>query len=187
MSNIWITGDHHFCHANAIKYDKRPFSSAEEMNDIMIERHNKFVKKNDIVYSVGDFCFSNNPNNFEDIKSRLNGKWHLVIGNHDHQPKPFLRKHFETIHEIKKIQFNKQKIILSHYPMYVWDCSHYGSYHCHGHEHGNLKDTYDQTGKILDVGVMTNNYFPYNIDTILARMKGKPDNWNEMDNRRRKT
>ena len=185
MSNIFICGDHHFDHKNIMKYDGRPFSSVEEMNETMVERHNEIVKPGDTVYSTGDFCFGG-TRAWEKYRKRLNGQWHLVMGNHDRQSSAFLKGLFAAIHEIKKINHKGQKIILSHYPMYVWDCSHYGSYHCHGHEHGSLKDSYDQTGKILDVGVNTNNYYPYSIDQIFEIMDKKPENWNQMDNRRKK-
>ena len=185
MSNIFISGDHHFSHKNCIKYDGRPFSSKEEMNEVMIERHNEVVGKNDLVYSVGDFCFGG-TNDWKRIKERLNGQWILVIGNHDRQSSHFLKSLFVTVNEIKNIKFGKQTIVLSHYPMYAWEKSHYGSYHCHGHEHGSLKDGYDQTGKILDVGVMNNDYYPYHIEDIMKIMESKPENWNQLDNRRLK-
>ena len=185
MSDIFVCGDHHFSHTNSIKYDGRPFSSVKEMNEIMIERHNEIVGKSDIVYSVGDFCFGG-THEWEKIRKRMNGDWHLVKGNHDRQSGRFLRELFSTIHEIKNLRIGKQTIVLSHYPMYAWEKSHYGSFHCHGHEHGSLKDGFDQTGKILDVGVMNNNYYPYSVDDIIEHMKYKPDNWNQLDNRRLK-
>lgn len=183
MSNIFICGDHHYSHKNCIKFDGRPFSSVEEMDETMIERHNEVVEKSDIVYSVGDFCFGGTEK-WKSIRKRMNGDWHLVKGNHDKQSYKFLRELFSTVQEIKNLRVGKQTIVLSHYPMYTWEKSHYGSFSVHGHEHGSLKDTYDQTGKILDVGVMANNYYPYHVDEIIEHMKTKPDNWNQLDNRR---
>jgi len=185
MSEIFICGDHHFSHKNIMKYDNRPFSSVEEMNDIMIERHNEIVNSKDIVYSTGDFCFGGTKE-WENIRKKLNGQWHLIRGNHDRQSFSFLKSLFCSISEIKNIKIRNQTIVLSHYPMYAWEKSHYGSFHCHGHEHGSLKDSYDMTGKILDVGVNTNSYYPYHIDEIIKIMESKPDNWNMIDNRRLK-
>ena len=42
---VYITGDHHFCHANIIKYCNRPFSSVEEMNEQMTELWKALPKK----------------------------------------------------------------------------------------------------------------------------------------------
>lgn len=183
MSEIFIGSDYHFSHKNILKYDRRPFETVREMNEVMIERHNEVVRPNDRVYCVGDFCFGG-THEWSTIRKRLNGDWHLISGNHDRQSFHFLRSTFSSVHEIIEIKLGKHPIILSHFPLYTWNKSHYGSYHCHGHEHGTLCDTYDQTGKILDVGIMTNNYYPYHTDDILKIMENKPKNWNELDGRR---
>ena len=51
---IFFTSDHHFYHTNIIKYCQRPFQSVEEMNEVMVERWNAVVGKNDTVYYLGD-------------------------------------------------------------------------------------------------------------------------------------
>lgn len=33
---VWFTSDHHFNHANIIKFTDRPYSTVEEMNEAMI-------------------------------------------------------------------------------------------------------------------------------------------------------
>ena len=100
---MFVCGDHHFSHKNIMKYDGRPFSSVEEMNEIMIERHNEIVGKSDLVYSVGDFCFGGTEE-WKKIRRRMNGDWHLVKGNHDRQSRKFLRELFSTVQEIKNLR-----------------------------------------------------------------------------------
>jgi len=57
--NHWFTADFHLGHANIIKYCERPFRNVLEMNRTIIKKHNERVKKDDIVYFLGDFCFRN--------------------------------------------------------------------------------------------------------------------------------
>ena len=49
------TADQHYAHKNCIKYCNRPFSSVEEMDEELINRHNSVVGDNDIVIHVEIF------------------------------------------------------------------------------------------------------------------------------------
>ena len=56
---------------------------------------------------------------------------------------------------------------MSHYSMQVWNKSHHGSIHLFGHSHGSLKGI----GRSMDVGIDTNNLYPYHLDEILYNLK----------------
>jgi calcineurin-like phosphoesterase family protein len=60
-------------------------------------------------------------------------------------------------------------IVLCHYPFAEWDRKHYGSWHLHGHSHGN----YHGQGLIYDVGVDTNNFTPVSLEQITEIMARK--------------
>lgn len=81
-SRTWFTSDTHFWHQNIIKYCNRPWKTAEEMNDGMVERWNSVVGKYDTVFHLGDFSFGNRAK-VESVFNRLNGKINLIMGNHD--------------------------------------------------------------------------------------------------------
>lgn len=78
---IFFTSDLHLNHANVIKYCNRPFSSVEEMNEMLIKNWNEVVGPDDIVYCLGDFTMASKP--VADFTNRLNGTKYLVPGNHD--------------------------------------------------------------------------------------------------------
>ena len=72
-SRVFITSDHHFFHKNILKYEDRPFETVEQMNSSMIKSWNSVVSKNDKVFHLGDFIFSNKEDT-KSIVSKLNGK-----------------------------------------------------------------------------------------------------------------
>lgn len=78
----YFIADTHFNHENIIKYCNRPFKNSKEMNDYIISKWNSVVKKNDIVYHLGDVGFGTTEE-LKEIVRRLNGTKILIRGNHD--------------------------------------------------------------------------------------------------------
>lgn len=82
-------------------------------------------------------------------------------------------------------KFGKQMFCLSHYAHRVWNKSHKGSIMLYGHSHGTLDEMkpefanptwigdnyFIKNYKTMDVGVDTNNLYPYHMDEILEIMK----------------
>jgi calcineurin-like phosphoesterase family protein len=68
---LYFTSDHHFWHANIIRYCNRPFATIEEMNESMIMAWNEVVSPNDDVYYLGDFSLA--LRSIELYTTRLNG------------------------------------------------------------------------------------------------------------------
>ena len=77
----WFTSDHHFGHANIIKYSERPFNSVAHMNAAMVGAWNGVVAVDDTVYYLGDFAMQ--PHLVSEILPQLNGTKILIAGNHD--------------------------------------------------------------------------------------------------------
>jgi len=176
MSNIFFTSDLHFGHEGILKHSSssRPFSSVEKMDNKLIDNWNSEVSKNDTIYVIGDFCFKNKEYS-EKILNRLKGKIHLILGNHDTKVPTHKFESLSTIKEIKipdlDARHGQQYIVLCHYAMRVWNKSHYGTWHLYGHSHGTLKDNPNSLS--IDVGVDTNNLFPYSYEEIKEKMKCK--------------
>lgn len=81
MPTIWYSSDHHFWHANVIRYCNRPFNSVVEMNEALVAKWNAAVKPEDTVYYLGDFSLA--FRSVELYTRRLNGEKILIAGNHD--------------------------------------------------------------------------------------------------------
>ena len=82
MTEMWFTADTHFSHAAVMGHGNRPWASVEEMNEGLVEAWNAAVGPRDTVWHLGDVAF------LSDLcvagwLSRLNGRIHLLIGNHD--------------------------------------------------------------------------------------------------------
>lgn len=165
--DIWFCGDTHFGHQAILKHCNRPFSSVEEMDEILIQNINKLVKPHDTLYHLGDWAFR--ASDYKQYRPRIHcSTIHLLRGNHD---KSLCIQQFRSIKELMDIDIGNQSIILCHYPMRSWNKSFHGSWQLYGHCHGNLED--DPNLLSFDVGVDCWNYEPINFDTVAATMKKK--------------
>lgn len=84
----FITSDLHFGHHNICGPEgfcstRRHFSDAEEMNQTIIENWNKVVKKDSVVYVLGDISMNMKPRDLVELVSQLKGQLYFVKGNHD--------------------------------------------------------------------------------------------------------
>lgn len=179
MTKYFFTSDTHFSHKNIIKYAKRPFANADEMNETMIERWNDTVGLHDIVYHVGDIAFEKDRHKLRHMLARLHGKKHAVWGNHDRGLwQTAVEAGFHNCGDLHTVNVPpecnngvRQKIILCHYAMRVWNESHYGSWHLYGHSHGSLAD--DKNALSLDVGVDCWDFTPVSMEQLNAAMAKK--------------
>ena len=146
----YFTSDTHFWHKNILKFENRPYDSIEKMTNDMIDKWNSQVNNEDIVYHLGDLCLGNYEQTV-DVLKRLKGKIILIKGNHD------FSKHYKKINELGllheyhevgiTLNYNKQQMWLTHYPLEIglrprkWSI--------HGHIHGN-ESTWDNQ---INVGV----------------------------------
>lgn len=166
----FFTADTHFGHSNIIKYCKRPYSCAQEMNEMLIKNWNDVVTPSDTVYHLGDFAFDNNP---EKYLCRLNGQKFLIKGNHDKKP-CFVLPGWTHVYDYKEIKIEKQTIILFHYALRVWNKSCHDSWSLYGHSHGKLPD--DPMSLNMDVGVDCHGYTPISFEKIRVLMNVKIKN-----------
>lgn len=146
----WFTSDNHFFHKRILEFcrDTRQGRDFKEMNELMIAKWNSQVQPNDTVYTLGDFSFGRTEGTAE-ILARLNGRKHLIFGNHDGWYNESVAHHFESASHYKKLTIGGVKVVLFHYPIWEWENMHHGSYHLFGHVHGSTT----VPGRAIDVGI----------------------------------
>ena len=180
---IWYTSDLHFNHENILVFGEqsRPWHTIEEMNEVLTESWNKYVKHEDIVYVLGDFILGKPDEDImAEIVCNLNGWIHLIPGNHDSPNKLEIYKRLNLLTvENTLIETKKPPLVMCHFPLATWHHDYKGVWHLHGHTHGNFpKNDY----KRMDVGVDTNpEHRPYHIDEIKEYMKDKVNKGNHHD------
>lgn len=168
---IYYIADCHFGDEKVIQFSDRPFQSVEEMDEQMIKNWNRVVDKWDHVYIVGDLCHRcEDP---EKYIQRLNGRLHLICGNHDQMIREDenLHKYFEEICDYQVIKDGSHRIALFHYPMLEWDGYYYGSWHIFGHIHNHPSITQERAlslSKALNCGVDVTGFRPLTFDELVT-------------------
>lgn len=195
----YFTSDLHLGHKNVLELCKRPFSSIAEHDCALINKHNSVVKDSDVVFDFGDVGFRCSPDYIANCLVKMVGKRIIILGNHDKALRQAYKRGLldsliksgkleivggahaindKTLTISKMITIDKQKIFCSHYAVRSWPNAFRGSWHLYGHSHGNLKGIF----KSMDVGVDTNNFYPYSFEEIKERMDKIKVEFNESPN-----
>ena len=167
----YFTSDQHFGHFNIIRLCHRPFASADEMDEVMVAKWNAKVKAADTIYVLGDLFFRSA--NVEPILKRLNGRKHLVLGNHDHSwtGRVRLGDYFESVQTMKEIDVCGAPATLCHYPMLSYPQARRG-YMIYGHIHNNTGDDYwpliMRRPRMLNAGVDVNGFEPVTFEELVT-------------------
>lgn len=185
---IYYTSDLHLFHYNIIRLCNRKYKTVEEMNADIIKKWNAKVKPNDDVYILGDLVFkATDINVVKDTLKKLNGKKHLIKGNHD----KFLKQlrwqdYFESLDVYKEIDDNGRMVCIFHYPIEEWNGYYRNSYMLYGHVHDNMADIKKHPRK-FNVGVDVNGFEPKTLDELIEANKtvchcyhteyGRPECW----------
>jgi len=187
--SVFFTSDPHFWHINVIKYDNRPFTTVEEMNETLIKNWNSVVKPGDVIHMVGDFGFMNMTEGTA-ITSRLNGFKILYLGNHDqHSNAKYLRMGFSMVLGEMVFRTNNKIFRISHYPykpskLRQWwiklktgknytkinkhsPIRNQEDWLLHGHTHSDSK-LIDFKRREIHIGCYMWNYKPVSMEQILS-------------------
>lgn len=190
----YFISDTHFYHENIIKFDSRPFSSVEEMNQTLIDNWNKVVEKNDDVYILGDFCWKTaSTEEYEKLVSALNGFKHLIAGNHDPKFSEVQKNKFwASYSDYKELVYDGKQLILCHYPIPFYKADYKESvWMLYGHVHvtheavameeltsklaASPHSEAQNRGHLINVGCMMPymNYTPQPLEVIIKAWEEK--------------
>lgn len=165
MSEVFFTADAHFQHKFMADLRGIGRDHLDDHDDLLVDNWNSLITNKDEVYFLGDFSFATQEINPKIFK-RLHGRRkHLIRGNHD--PANVCNLGWSSVNDLLKIKIMGQSIVLCHYPLLTWQNAHHGTWHLHGHSHGNGQWG-DSTR--IDVGVDTHSLMPYSFDEIAAIM-----------------
>lgn len=187
MADTFITGDTHFGHLEALSLFSRPFPSVDAMDLAMIERINERVGRKDRLIHIGDFC---GPSEWSDRAVRRRAEelrasircrsLTLIRGNHDPRDQGRFERLFDEVHDLLEVRMRggeRERLVLTHYPLRIWRGLLTGAMHGYGHSHG----TQPESGRSLDVGVDCWDFRPIEIEwlgTMLReRQVDRPSAW----------
>ncbi len=173
----WFCSDLHLKHEKLMKLGNRPFSSVEEMDETIKNNFKTILKRNDILYILGDISMNKQvAREFLKEMISLNIDIHIIKGNHDtFSIGEILSLGCKTFSDIKEIKEDDISITLCHYAMLSYNKSHYNAWHLYGHYHTQFKDPIK--GKRMNVNLEFNDYKPYSMEQIKDYMNNQPDNW----------
>jgi len=198
---IYFTSDAHIGHKNShggiINLCKRPFPSIPTMDQELVNRNNEVVTDNDEVYDLGDVAYRCSAQYAIERIRQMNGKRVVVLGNHDKPLRQAVKRGLaddliksgkleivggmtaiedESLLIGKVVEIDGYKVVLGHYAYRSWPSAfRKNTIHLFGHSHSNLSSFY----KSMDVGVDTNNFYPYSWHQVKDIMEKKNEEFKE--------
>jgi len=163
--DFYLTSDTWFGRPQILQIANRlDFKNIEDMNSQLIKNWNKKVKMKDVVFHLGNFAWD--PITARKVLKKLNGTIFFVRGSQDKALE-------EVISEFPRATFLEDSItelldfdlVLSHYPLAVWNGKDSGTMHMHGHTVFSHK-TNLQLEKRFNVCTDFWNYTPVNYLTL---------------------
>lgn len=140
----------------------RPWDTTEEMDEALIEKWNKRVKPTDESYILGDVVL--NRKNLHTI-ARLNGRKHLIKGNHDIFR---LEEYQQYFYEVSACRCLKD-MILTHIPIHPSNIGRFGV-NVHGHLHASsvMLTPKMQDPRYICVSLEQTNFEPLTLEEVRA-------------------
>ena len=173
MGRIFLTSDQHFSHIQPFVWEARGYKSVEEMNEEQVRKWNEVVSKDDEVWFLGDGMMNDNATGSMCF-SKLNGKIHVITGNHDSPARIEIYKQLGfDVQDGKRLSYKKKNFILSHEPIITSNGRFKGwrdTINIHGHTHQTTNFT-EEYSLMYHAGVDSHNGYPIALDDIIAEIE----------------
>lgn len=150
--NYYISDLHFFCKSQldngGVNFDRRSYKTLEEMHDDIKKRWNEKVTNGDRVFILGDISMRGYNDNLVALVAQLKGQKVLVKGNHDDISDARYKQLFREICDYREVSDSFEgktyKVVLSHYPILMWNGQHKGAILLYGHTHNSKEDIFFQ-------------------------------------------
>ena len=174
LKKTWFWSDLHIGHNKiytlpfpSVKDNRermRPFSTAEEAEEAMVEGYNSVIGQDDTVYFLGDVSFS--KKGLDLLNKMTKGNKHLVLGNHDKFSMNLYSKYFDKIYGVLYLPLVKS--IATHIPVDPYFLMNGKFKTCiQGHTHdGTVGDD-----RYINVSVEQTNYRPISLWELRDRLR----------------
>ena len=138
---IYFTADTHFGHENVIRFCGRPYTTAAEMDEALVEKRLKGKKR----LLVGNH----------------DGSWMTKVD---------VSRYFASVDLMLELSDGRHALTLCHYPLLTWKHAK-KSYMIHGHIHSDTGADFwpllVARDNVLNAGVDINGYQPVTFDELL--------------------
>lgn len=169
----FFVSDSHFCDERLNLYSRDLlFKNAKEVDECIIERWNKTVGTNDLVYHLGDVSMTKEG---LELLNRCNGKKILIKGNYDTPTEEggtakyeisdkILLKYFDEVHDDLELEIGGETVYLNHFPTNARE----DMFNICGHIHNTVR-----VGRnFFNVGLDANHFTPINEELVKFQING---------------
>lgn len=175
----YFTSDLHLGHLSILKHRDVPVETIPEYDAWVLDKIYDIPKGSDL-YILGDIAFTQEGMIKLLAHKPKSVQLHLIHGNHD---KSFVQRMARAnkipYHEYLMVKDLNHKFFLCHYPLKVWDCSHYNSINLYGHIHNGTPDII-KDGRQLNVNCEFWGYKPISSEQVIEKLDGI-DNWDYLE------
>lgn len=176
LPHVWACSDWHLNHNREFIWKARGFESVEQMNFAIVERHNFMVRPDEDVYILGDLMLGSDMTLTTNLMRQMNGKFHIVRGNHDTDRRWEIYQTLANVVETKNSIYLKHQgyhFYMSHFPSLTGNNDKFlkqMTLNLFGHTH-QKEHFFEDNFWMYNVAMDAHNCYPCNLNDIIQEMK----------------